>query len=241
MKRKSIIIKGFSKDSLELAMDKTYVKAYHDFFAKNAGGAYEKSEIILMAEPTLANLQNELKEEGIDYMIVIFIGHGANQEDSQLFHLNSTEIILPGQLDFSAPKKLLLLESCRTLTVAIPVIKQTNKIAKFKGGGKIQSPLSRFKSRNLYNQQLQKCDDGMVICYACDLGESAYNYFFSNEVLKQSGAWHKDSKNMGKILDIQTLFSPVSNEVSALTSKYSKKQTPVISGTPPFPFGISKY
>ncbi|UKT64291.1 hypothetical protein [Pedobacter mucosus] len=241
MKRKAIIIKGYSKDNDEQIRDTNHVKSYQDFFYSIAGGCYEKNEILFLEELKLVDLNNKLENLNADYLIVVFIGHGASQDDSQLFQLSKDEIIHPGDLTFSASKELLILESCRNIATGVRSLKQVGKIARFKGGGKILIPLSRAKSRKLYNQHLAKCEDGLVICRACSLSESAYGYFFIDEILKQSKEWHIKSTEQNGVLDIQVLFKGVAKEVSVLAKTNSVNQTPVISGTNKFPFVVSRY
>src|ERR1700741_2254590 len=112
MTRKAILIKGFSKSTQELKDDMLFIHYYERFLKSKAGGAWKKSEIIIIQDPTVRDLKEIAKNISCDYVLTVLIGHGAIKDDYQIFKVNSKETIKPGQLIFNAPKQLILVESC---------------------------------------------------------------------------------------------------------------------------------
>jgi hypothetical protein len=241
MTRKVFLIKGFAKNDTETAKLVEYLSKYKEFFKDNSGGAYREEEILTFDQPDLKELQEKIIAEKLDYMIAVFLGHGADQEATQLFQLNGSEIILAGQVEFSASKQLVLMESCRGLLIGIPVVKQANKVAKFKKGGVLERPLTITEIRTLYDEHIKRCDEGLVIGYACSLDEKASGFFYSQTILTLAHEAHNDRRNKKTVIGIQSFFPHVSSNVKDIASQYSKSQTPVLRGNADYPIIVSKF
>jgi len=242
MIRKTIIIQGYAQDLSEYNTDAGYTHYYKTYLTSNAGGAWEESEMLILVEPSLEQLQELIDSIQADYILVIFIGHGANQNDKQLFQINETTIIKAGQFILNTPKQLIILESCRTHTTDIYVVDLTDKPPQFKYGGYIRTPISREESKRLFWQQLNLCGEGIVICFACAENEEAFNYYFSLSLLGVSFKWHLSPDPHLQTLNILDLMDFVSEDVTSIAlEKVQKKQTPIVIGDINFPFGVSKF
>lgn len=242
MKRSIYIIKGYSKTKDEQSSDEYFVNAYQDFFERNVGGAYDKNEIFIFDQPSSHSLSKEIKKDELDYGIVVFIGHGANQDDNQLFHLNKDEIIRAGQYTLNSKKQLIILESCRVYSKDIFTVDLEDHVPKFKYGGVVRHPLKREIARHVYDSHLARCDDGLMVCYACEKGKEAYNYFFSMILLQIAMDWYLETHRHCSILPIDDLFGRTFfNTMYFSKEKIGIEQKPWRDGCFNFPFAVSRF
>jgi len=242
MKRKVYIVKGYSKTPDEQASGRYYVEAYEQFFERNAGGAYTKNEITVLSEVTSSELEKEVKEEEIDFGILVFIGHGANQENNQLFQLNKDEIIRAGQYTLNSPKQIVIIESCRTISKDIYTIDLKDHVPKFKYGGVVRKPLKRETARDVYDCHILRCKDGLMICYACEKGQDAYNYFFSMMLLQISMEWYLETRIHCAILPIDELMGrTLFNTMYFSKEKIDIEQKPDYVRGLNYPFAVSRF
>ncbi|MCT4579799.1 MAG: hypothetical protein N4A35_00150 [Flavobacteriales bacterium] len=237
MKRKVLIIKGYSKDKIELTNDRQILELYTKFFASNAGGVYDKkSEILTLEEPTLEELKKyDTELNDLDSLIVVLLGHGANKEGKQVFQLKKDLFIQPGKLTYEVEKKLFIVESCRNIIDFNINIEDLNElIPKFRHGGVISMPKTKEQAKDLYNNFLMELDSEITYVFSSNIGESAYNYYFIHYLIKVSRELHEHSQNY--IHTIKDIFDKTTNEVIKLTGG---KQTPIIQGPANFPFVVS--
>lgn len=238
MFRLAILIKGYSKNEAELHSDRQYMKYYLTFLESTAGGSWDlETEVIALEDPTTEDLENIIDNLMPHFLLLIMIGHGANQHSKQLFQINETTIIKAGQLALDVDKQLVILESCRTHTNGkIKTVDLRDRIPQFRDGGLIRSPLTKEQSRNIYNSAIAECDNGLVICYPCNDNEVAKGYYFSFALLSRSFEWHL--VNHSKYFPITQLMEFVSADVQKITNQ---NQNPSIIGNIEFPFVVSKF
>jgi hypothetical protein len=242
-RRQVVFIKGYSKNEQESKLTNEKMSNYIDFFKSNAGGAYEMHEIQILNSPSVVTLKTLMKEQKHDFVIVVFIGHGATSSGKQLFKLNENEIIQAGQLDMDVEKQLILIGSCRNENdKEIQVTKLNDKIPNYREGGIFRNQISRNESKRLYNQQIKSCEKGSVVCFACSINELAAGYFFLDRLIQIAFDWHNDLRNYGQILNIKDLMKVTTIQVADLVLKNRGKiQIPSIMGQNDFPFVICKY
>lgn len=192
MFRLGIIIKGYSKNELELRSDREYVKNYLSFLTTTAGGAWDpEEELIVLEDPTIVDLENIIDNSEPHYVLLIMIGHGATQEEKQLFQINENTIIQAGQLALDVDKQLVILESCRShVNGKIKIVDLKDRPPQFRYGGLVRRPRTLEESRNLYNSVIEECENGLVICYPCSDNEVAAGYYFSFALIRRSFEWH---------------------------------------------------
>lgn len=236
--RKVIIIKGYSRNEEEAKRTNNQIGKCRDFFGGIVGGAYNEDEILAIEEQPLTSekLKDILSDIKVDFAIIIYIGHGAIQDNYQLFQLNEDEIINSGQIELNADKQLIIVESCRVFRENIKIVELSDNMPKYEQGGILQIRTSTEKARNLYDQQIRKCDNGMVICFACSENEKASNFIFINTLLDCANKWHVDPKKHFEVLPITTLMADVIKIVSK-----PEKQHPEILNDKKFPFAVSQY
>jgi len=238
MFRLSIVIKGYSKNEAEIRSDRAYVEHYVTFLTSVAGGAWNlEEELLVLEDPTIEDLETLIDELKPDYVLLIMIGHGATQDEKQLFQINETTIIQAGQLALDVDKQLVILESCRAHTNGrIRTVDLRDRPPRFKYGGLVRRALTLDESRDLYNAVIDECENGLVVCYPCDDNEVATGYYYSSALLQRSFEWHL--LNHSKYFTITQLMEFVSEDVKELSKD---KQHPTITGTIGFPFAISKF
>lgn len=238
MDRLAIIIKGFSKNEIELRLDLRLVKDYITFLKSTAGGAWDfDQEMIVLEDPSIERLEQIVEEQSPHFVLLVMIGHGATKDSKQLFQINETTIIQAGQLAFDVDKQLVILESCRThANGKIKTVDLKDRIPGFKYGGLVRRPRTKEESRNIYISIVEECPNGLVICYPCGDNELAVGYYFSITLLRRSFEWHL--LNHSRYFPITQLMEFVSTDVNKINKG---KQTPEISGTIGFPFAISKF
>lgn len=242
LKRKVFIIKGYSKSENEDLCDKHYCEKYFDFFNSNAGGAYEKNEIVFLDQPNFNYLNKMLNKEFLEFGILVFVGHGGNQNNNQIFQLNENEIIKAGQYLINTKKQIIVLESCRLLMNSVPTVDLEDKIPAFEKGGILRDKLTRVQSREIYDSHIKRCEEGTTICYACQLGKSAYNYFFSYSFLQNAMDWHLDSSRHCSVLPIDELMRLTSCETALISAlNVNEVQDPYDENPMNFPIALSKY
>jgi hypothetical protein len=187
-------------------------------------------------------LEKEINNENLDYGILVYIGHGATQDNNQLFQLNKNEIIKAGQLQINSPKQAIIVESCRAKIENVFTADLKDYVPKFKYGGTVRYPLTREISRDVYDCHIRRCNDGMMVCFACSLGENAYNYYFSTLILQNSIDWHQETHRHCAILPLDDLMGLTLFHTMELSKKeLNVIQQPQRIGIKNYPFAVSKY
>lgn len=242
MIRKVILITGHPQDKEDRNSDNFYLNYYYTYFRSNSGGAYDEDEILVFEQPKVTDLKKLTSNFKADYAVIVLIGHGATTNENQVFQINKNEIIKAGQLELEIDKQLIIVESCRNIHEKIYLIDLSDKLPKFKDGGVYRAPINRNKAKELYNNKIKECSNGITICLACRKDQSAWNYYFSFSLIQGAFNWHLSSQNHFKTLGINTLMKFVITNVEKVAEKeINKKQNPEIIGVEEFPFSVSKF
>jgi hypothetical protein len=207
-----------------------------------AGGAWAKSEFFFLDNPSSIDLKGVLSSSELDYSVSVFIGHGATQDSKQLFQINKDEIIKAGQFVSSSPKQLLIFESCRSNISNIPTADLSDKIPKFQRGGYVRVPISTDKTREIFINDIANSKSEVVACFACSIGETASNFYFSYLLLSTAMSWHLDPGPHFESLKITDLMARIIKLApNMIKDQTSTNQTPQIIGNSNFPFTVSKF
>lgn len=237
MNKSVLIIKGFSKTETELINDRKIIQLYVDFFISNAGGCFEKTEVFVYEDPKLEDIQKLEFLNKRDYLIVLLVGHGATKDGIQIFQLNENTVIQPGQIQFDCKRQLHIIESCRDIFNSEIEIQMLNEfIPKYRFGGlfETKSILTREESLKKYNAALKNSKEGLVFLFACNIDESAEDYFFLKEIISQSVYIHEYYRN--SIYGILEIFETVKNRVCKLSED---RQHPIEIANTNFPFVVT--
>lgn len=236
MKKSVLIIKGYSKTDVELINDRKVIQLYIDFFTSNAGGCFDfDCEIFILEEPELEVVKNLDFLNSNDYLIVLLVGHGANKDGIQVFQLTKNLLVQPGQLQFDCERQLHIIESCRNVIDFELDIKRINRlIPKYAYGGYVKRPLTREESLVKFNEALSNSERGIVYVFACNVGESAYSYFFLQVLMDIAIYLHEYFRE--KVYSICDIFGHVEKQVVDLSKG---NQTPIKTGGGDFPFVVT--
>ena len=238
MKRRLYIITGKPYNGNQSILFKKFAQLYKTFFSDKSGGAYENEEITLLEQPTTSELKAEIENTKADFGIIVMIGHGATKNDNQLFHINDTEIIKAGQFDLNIDKQIVILESCRSENSNVFPVDLSDKPPKFELGGTYRNPLSREKTKEIYFEEIDKCEKGLAVCLACSPNQEASNFYYSSSLLQIGKDWHLSSQRHLQVMKINELMFSTTIEV---LNKSNNKQKPQMIGVKEFPFVISKF
>lgn len=235
MKKSVLIIKGHSKDDIELDNDRKIIQLYKDFFHSNAGGCFEDDEIFILEDVQVEDIRKMSFLNERDYLIIVLIGHGANQNDTQVFQLSEKVLIYPGQIQFECKKQLFIIETCRNIIRKELDIFEINDLRpKYKYGGTVQHPLTKEEALQRFNNTILNSTDGITYIFACDIDQSAYNYYFLKLLIRYSIYLHEHHRN--RVYSVNEIFQIVKSEIEIMT--YGK-QSPMITGKGDFPFVIT--
>lgn len=238
--RKLIIIQGYYNNDIEFESFSSSRRLISQYFASLAGGAFDNSEIIQITNKThsLNELNDAINSLNVDVAIFVFIGHGAIQDGKQLFQFNENEVFCLGQLNYKAPKTLVLVNSCRGFISGYEPEMLSKKIPSFINGGKFQREITRAEAKSIYNKALDSVNDGMTICFSCSEGEISFGGQFLYSLAKKS---YKIGAESNKVTFINDLIPEIHKELSSQT-EYS--QNPVIvsvSTKTDFPIALPIY
>ena len=233
--RKILIILGEANDKEEEKWDIDCANNYKVYFKSIAGGAYSDNDIEVLKNITLYELKTHISSLSVeDFAIVVYIGHGVNMDNYQLFALNNNEIIRPGERDLipSVQQGIIILESCRSVTDGLEVTK-TKSIPVFEKGGKLKSLISRDTAKRRYEKLLKNADAGIAILFPCLKDETADEYYFSDHLLQISNCLSK--------IQNATLTDVVDKLKSTFIEKYISQQPELlVNGSLPFVICVYK-
>jgi len=242
MRRQVHLIAGLGDNNDQQNSIKNYLQQYSDYFSSIAGGAWDASEIIYHQTPSLEKLNEALVKENLDFAIVVMIGHGAVKNDLHIFKLNENEIIHSGQLYTNSNKHIIILESCRCEIQNINTVDLKDKIPKFEHGGIVRSPITRELAKQLYFNSISNCVNDHIVCFACDINQTANNFYFSYGLLQTCMNWHLTPQPHRETLGINKIMNHLNSEINKLSrNQIGESQNPTINGFANFPFAVGKF
>ena len=242
MTRLALNIKGHSLSAEEEQSDILFVNSYYEFLNSIAGGAWDENEIVFLDEPEISEYAEIINTNKPSYAVTILVGHGATLTDHQLFRLNESTIVKPGQFVLETEKQLIILESCRSNLDEINWVDLENKIPKYRFGGYIRGHINRDTSKKLFMNHLNRCASGLVICFACSKGQSAYNFFFSTELIQFGQNLFLDTRYYYQTFGILDMMPYILKRVNRKARKaIGVEQVPEVYGDINFPFAVSKF
>lgn len=114
-------------------------------------------------------------------------------------------------------------------------IKRLNRlIPKYRYGGVVKSPLTKEEALAKFDDAVEVSANGTTYLFACDVGESAYSYFFLQILIDVSIYAHEYFR--GKIYNISEIFEHVKSQVVNISCG---KQHPLKVGDADFPFVVT--
>lgn len=168
MKRKALLIGNTTGDLPGVKVD---IVRFADFLKSNCGGAWYEPEIdILDNESKTALLQkiNELKKQLLDYLIVLFSGHGGQPLRQTILEINSVgETIEEIQLRKIAKRQLNIYDCCRS---TIPYTVQKS-ISMDSSSFPLRESINRVRQR--YDELIMQAIPQQALLYSCSVGQTS--------------------------------------------------------------------
>lgn len=154
-------------------------KTYHTYFTSLEGGAWDDSEICEIKSPSKKTLLDYLDSpyiRNLDYLVLIFSGHGslaANMQDTELCLRGNVRIdgytVTDREIRHKAKRQLTILDCCRyyernNRQVIVENINASKQA--------LDMNAMRARVRRAYEQQISVTPESWLNLYACRRGDS---------------------------------------------------------------------
>lgn len=139
---------------------------YVSFFTSDYGGAWNQDEIIVRINPELTSLRSELlalSRSNLDYLIVVYSGHGGWERNTILEINEDEETISEIEINNIARKQLTILDCCRS-----SVELEKSALLEFS-----TRSMPRDVIRRKYEDKIKEAIAQNIRLYACKIGETA--------------------------------------------------------------------
>jgi hypothetical protein len=197
-----------------LAGVKVDMQEYKKFFKSSFGGSWDDSEIIERLDPSRSSLLTDLtnlKRLSLDFLIIVFSGHGGEQLGTILEINPAGETIYESELKDIADRQINIFDCCRCYPTSL------SKAVVDMFESKAYSAIS---TRERYERRIMQSVSQQVYLYACSRGESAYD-------TKDGGIYSKHLLESAIKRDRDfTLVGTAHAEASVLTTAEQSKQHP---------------
>ena len=220
------------------------VQAYLDFFCSPLGGGWYEFEIKVLKYPSCAKVRSALTElRWADYSMIVFCGHGySNQYDETILELRKDEELPASELRGPCAKRTIILDCCRKKWAPIkePLMEsRAFELSHAKG-------LSLPEARRFYEEKIAAADSGLVVMYACALGEvagddSQKGGYYSYSLRRAALEWADQYHTCADALDVASAHTRASIYAGGLSADHQHPQIekPRTRGTL-FPFAVTR-
>jgi len=167
MKRKALLL-GTTRGLQGVQLD---IHRFSKFLISDRGGAWYRDEIEVMENPAKNDLQQKiarLRSESLDYLVVMFSGHGAHARTTQLELNRRGELIGEQELQRIATRQLNIYDCCREL-----MEESMTKAAVLEAYAHVFD--SARSVRQVYEKRIMQATPQQASLYSCSVGESSYD------------------------------------------------------------------
>lgn len=168
MKRKAVLIgntSGLQGVQVDIARFTTFLKS-------NPGGAWYDSEIdVLENEKKIVLLQkiDELKKQSLDYLVVLFSGHGGQYLRQTILEINGAgESIEEIQLRRMAERQLNIYDCCRSISTTVQKSFAMDSLS-------FSLRESANRARKRYEERIMQAIPQQALLYSCSVGQVSYD------------------------------------------------------------------
>lgn len=161
--KKKILIIGNNEGLPGVKVD---MQNYKTFFKSQNGGEWYDDEIIEKLNPgkeEILTLLDKLKQQQLDYLVVIFSGHGGQGRETVL-ELNGSDYLSESRLHDLAVRQLNIFDCCRAFSPAL--LEGARNRLELKAR-------SYFSTREKFERRISEAIPQMARLYACKEGEVA--------------------------------------------------------------------
>jgi hypothetical protein len=191
--RKQILLIGNTNDLPGVNID---IRNYRDFFKSPFGGSWFDNEIIEHINSSAKEIKDEiinLKNLKLDYLIVIFSGHGGYIRETILELNADEECIDESELNNIADRQLNIYDCCRSELE--PIFESAKSRAR-------TLMFSAYDNREKYENRIMQANHQQVRLYACSIGEVSYDTdtggVYSKNLLSVAKKVEKDFMTVGE-------------------------------------------
>lgn len=189
---------------------------YFSFFMDDIGGNWYENEMIKKMNPSKFELQTvlkNLKESKLDFMIVIFSGHGGQEREVILEINDKGDYIYESELKNIAARQITIYDCCRAVISSYEFSERVDRILE-------KSATINKKIREVYEKRIMQAISQQLNLYACSIGENAHE-------TAEGGIYSKNLLKVARSLDNQFMSVGMAHQRAAdLTKKEQKDQNP---------------
>ena len=226
MKRRALIIFCDNTQSGELHGTVQDYHNYYNFLTSSLGGHWYNKEIEYLRNPTVDEVIDTVtrfSSLNLDYVFTIFSGHGfINTQDNLQYIELKNGYLKSALLLTSATRQTIIVDACRNLLDYSQTLSGILKEEDLPFIGDVTP-----STRALFDSFLSQTEEGWVMVYSANIGESSYDttnggvYLYS---LLLSALFWRDNDSKHNILPINITHQDAKNIVEA----YNQNQHPSI-------------
>ncbi|TCJ15235.1 caspase family protein [Parasulfuritortus cantonensis] len=168
MKRKALLI-GNTSGLQGVQVD---ITRFFAFLKSNAGGAWYDSEIDVLenaSKSVLLDKVNELRRQSLDYLIVLFSGHGGQVLRQTVLEINGAgESIEETKLRKMAERQLNVYDCCRSISSTVQ-----KSIAMDSLSFSLRESVSQVRQR--FENRIMQAIPQQALLYSCSVGQVSYD------------------------------------------------------------------
>ncbi len=171
------------------------MKNYYQFFRSPIGGSWEDYEIDKKLNPRKIELQSEieiLKKLDLDYLIVVFSGHGGQIRETVLELNSSSETINDSEIQNIAKRQLNIYDSCRSYP------EDLSESATFSA---LLKSMDYQNTRVRYEARIMQAIHQQASLYSCSIGEGSWDSseggIYSVQLIKAAKNITNEFKSVG--------------------------------------------
>jgi hypothetical protein len=211
------------------------IERYKSFFKSPIGGAWDDNEIIEInnsefdLKTAVKNLLNDFDKQHIDYSIIVFVGHGANENSKDIIQLEDSQSITIDELKYpqnESLKRLIIVDACRSFTQATMLEQRIDESKEYTS----YKPLNRAQCRELYDSIIEECEPHVEIIQSTQIGTYAKSHkdgtVFTDafiETLLKEGYCDKMKTLMDYMSDESVTYQDISISVEEKMKPYNQR------------------
>lgn len=217
------------------------MRNYRRFFESAAGGGWLPGEITTLKSPSVTALKLEVQKLTlVDYSVVVFAGHGGYlpSAETTMLTLSPGVQIDEFELKLGAPRRTVIIDSCRVLIGRVVLDEARASLEKFASAPDVQA------SRRIFDSHLRQCHPGLAVMYACSIGESAEEEegvggYYSASLINEGKKWGESAYGtFGSVLTVDVAHEMAAKRVQRQTALAQNPRAALPRATPRFPFAV---
>jgi len=165
--KKKILLVGNTNGLPGVKVD---LKNYRSYFKSNTGGRWDDTGIIEKLNPgreELIALVDNLKTQNLDYVIVIFSGHGGMKRETVLELNSDGELFNESRFENISKRQVTILDCCRVYLQTVSESIQERKFTK--------ALIAEAGIRERFEKRILESVSQQIKLYSCAVGECSHD------------------------------------------------------------------